>query len=55
VVVARRRTPKQASSTSIVATLRSRLIAKDTQITELKAQLRQRDQTIAVLQANSKD
>lgn len=37
------------TETSIVAALRSRLIAKDAQIAELKAQLRQRDQTIAVL------
>lgn len=34
---------------SIVAALRSRLTAKDTQIAELKATLRARDQTIATL------
>jgi hypothetical protein len=44
-------TPAPASGTdnSIVAALRSRLTAKDTQIAELKAALRQRDHTIAVL------
>jgi hypothetical protein len=41
--------PAADPETSIVAALRSRLIAKDAQIAELKAQLRQRDQTIAVL------
>ncbi|EUA41890.1 putative transposase [Mycobacterium avium subsp. avium 2285 (R)] len=34
---------------SIVAALRLRLTAKDAQIAELKAALRERDQTIAVL------
>ncbi len=42
-------TPPPTTENSIVAALRSRLIAKDTQIAELKTQLRQRDQTIAVL------
>lgn len=42
-------TPPPPTENSIVAALRSRLIAKDTQIAELKTQLRQRDQTIAVL------
>lgn len=44
--------PPQArpnGESGIVAALRSRLTAKDTQIAELKATLRERDQTIATL------
>lgn len=41
--------PATPSDTSIVAALRGRLIAKDTQIAELRAALRERDHTIAVL------
>lgn len=41
--------PAANTETSIVAALRSRLIAKDNQIAELKATLRQRDHTIAAL------
>lgn len=41
--------PAANTETSIVAALRSRLIAKDKQIAELKATLRQRDHTIAAL------
>lgn len=41
--------PAADTENSIIAALRSRLIAKDAQIGELKAQLRQRDQNIALL------
>jgi len=37
------------TESSIIAALRTRLTVKDTQIAELKAQLRQRAQTIEVL------
>ena len=37
------------TETSIVAALRARLTAKDTQIAQLKAALRERDRTIAAL------
>ena len=41
--------PRHETETSIVAALRARLTAKDTQIAELKATLRERDRTIAIL------
>lgn len=41
--------PPPGTETSIVAALRARLTAKDTQIAELRAALRKRDQTIAAL------
>ncbi len=41
--------PPPESETSILAALRSRLTAKETQIADLKAALRQRDNTIAAL------
>jgi uncharacterized protein involved in exopolysaccharide biosynthesis len=41
--------PTPDNDTSIIAALRARLTAKDTQISELKATLREREQTIAVL------
>ena len=41
--------PPVDAQTSIVAALRSRLAAKDAQIADLKASLRERDRTIAAL------
>ncbi|WP_142278420.1 hypothetical protein [Mycobacterium europaeum] len=41
--------PPPGTETSTVAALRARLTAKDTQIAELGAALRERDQTIAAL------
>lgn len=41
--------PPPDTESSIVAALRARLTAKDTQIAELRAALRQRDRTIAAL------
>jgi small-conductance mechanosensitive channel len=41
--------PATDSESSIVAALRTRLKARDTQITDLKAQLRERDHIIATL------
>jgi hypothetical protein len=41
--------PVAGTETSITAALRSRLTAKDAQIAELKAALRDRDHTIATL------
>jgi hypothetical protein len=41
--------PAPGGDTSIIAALRGRLTAKDTQIAELKAALRERDRTIALL------
>jgi hypothetical protein len=41
--------PAPGTETSIVAALRSRLTAKDAQIAELKATIRERDRAIAVL------
>ena len=41
--------PPPGTETSIVAALRARLTAKDTQIAELRAALRERDRTIATL------
>jgi len=41
--------PPPETETSIVAALRARLTAKDTQIAELNAALRERDHTIAAL------
>jgi hypothetical protein len=41
--------PTPDTETSIVAALRARLTAKDTQIAQLKATLRERDRTIAAL------
>jgi uncharacterized protein involved in exopolysaccharide biosynthesis len=41
--------PARDQETSIVAALRARLTAKDTQIADLKTTLRQRDRTIAAL------
>jgi DNA-binding transcriptional MerR regulator len=41
--------PAPDTETSIVAALRARLTAKDTQIAELKAALRERDRTISTL------
>ncbi|GAB4685940.1 hypothetical protein MOKP106_40320 [Mycobacterium avium subsp. hominissuis] len=41
--------PATDSESSIIAALRTRLKARDTQITELKAQLRERDHIIATL------
>ena len=41
--------PPPETETSIVAALRARLTAKDTQIAELRAALRERDRTIATL------
>ncbi|MEZ0362873.1 DUF6262 family protein [Mycobacterium sp. pUA109] len=38
-----------SGESSIIAALRNRLVAKDTQIAELRAALRERDRTIAVL------
>ena len=42
-------TPATGTDTSIVAALRARLTAKDTQIAELRSALRERDRTIAIL------
>ena len=41
--------PTPDTETSIVAALRARLTAKDTQIAQLKATLRERDRTISAL------
>jgi capsule polysaccharide export protein KpsE/RkpR len=41
--------PPADRETSIVAALQARLTAKDTQIADLKAALRERDRTIAAL------
>ena len=41
--------PPPDTETSIIAALRARLTAKDTQIAQLKATLRDRDRTIAAL------
>ena len=41
--------PAPSGDSSIVAALRARLTAKDTQIADLKALLRERDRTIAIL------
>ena len=41
--------PPPGTETSIVAALRARLTAKDSQIAELRAALRERDRTIATL------
>ena len=41
--------PPPDTETSIVAALRARLTAKDAQIADLKAALRERDRTISVL------